>query len=273
MSHHSRLLHEYGGMPRKGTLDQHYEEMMMNKTMISTLLGLSMLVPVAQASEFDGMTGFEHAEKPFSIEEASGLGVGAIVGGLLAGPAGAFVGGAGGGLIARDGLQQDENKRLQAELESSRTELASLKLKHKQLATTYNKQLLKKVSIVESKAVSPHVTGLGMTVQFRHDSASLETHFVQQLKQVAHSFASVKGLHIHLSGHADRTGPDSYNDRLSQSRVESVAGVLSKAGWPATRIHMNSHGETKPLTHTDDHKGYGFDRRVMITFSAGGKGA
>lgn len=245
----------------------------MNKTMISTLLGLSILMPQAQASEFDGMTGFEQAEKQLSIQEASGLGIGAIVGGLLAGPAGAFVGGAGGGLIARDGLQQDENRRLESELESSHAELASLQIKHKQLAAIYNKQLLKKASIVESKTVSPLMTGLGMTLQFRHDSANLEAHFVQQLEQLARNFASVKGLHIHLSGHADRSGADSYNDRLSQSRVESVAGVLSKAGWPATRIHMDSYGETKPLTHTDDHKGYGFDRRVMITFSAGGKGA
>lgn len=249
----------------------------MKKKLLTSLLGLGMILPLTvQASpvdEFAGMEGFDQCEKPLSIEEARGLGIGAVVGGLLAGPAGVFVGGAGGGLLARDGLQHDEKQRLHAELQSTRTELASLRETHQQLAAVYKKSLLQKARIVESRSVSPLMTGMGMTVQFRHDSASLEEHFVQQLEQIARNFASVDGLQLHLSGHADRSGAETYNDRLSKSRVESVAGVLSKAGWPADRIHMDSHGERRPLSHSDDLKGYSFDRRVIITFSTGGKGA
>lgn len=253
----------------------------MKKKMLSTILGLSLVmplsIPVTHASEFDGMEGFDGKEKQISLEEVSGLGIGAILGGLIAGPAGAFVGGASGGLIARDGVQEDENEHLRAELKTAQTNLASLQSQHKKLAAAHNNAMLHKTSVVESGRGMPLeagiVTGLGVTVQFRHDSANLEDHFVKQLEQLAHTFSGVSELHIHLSGHADRTGADSYNDKLAQSRVESVAGVLSKAGWPAARIHLRSHGERSPLTRSEDVPGYSFDRRVMITFSAGGTGA
>jgi len=252
----------------------------MKKKILSTVVALSLTMPLAaqlHAGEFDGMEGFDKAERQLSVEEASGLGIGAIVGGLIAGPAGVFVGGAGGGLIARDGINQDENDKLRAELEVSQNKLASLQSQHKKLAAVHNKAMLHKTRAVDSSRGKPLeagiVSGLGVTVQFRHDSANLENHFVKQLEQLAHAFVGVSELHVHLSGHADRTGTDSYNDKLAQSRVQSVAGVLSKAGWPASRIHLRSHGERSPVTRSDDLPAYDFDRRVMITFSAGGAGA
>lgn len=241
----------------------------MKKKLLSTILGLSLIMPVAHASQFDDMDTINDTQPPLSTEEASGLGIGAIIGGLIAGPIGVFVGGAGGGLIGRDVVQDDENEKL-------RTELAGLQVQHEKLAAAHNPALFQKTSIVESARPGPLdasiVNGLGVTVQFRLGSANLEEHFVKQLEQLAHTFSGISALHVHLSGHADRTGPEGYNDKLAQSRAESVAGVLSKAGWPATRIHLRSLGERSPLTRSDDLSGYSFDRRVMITFSAGGEG-
>jgi sortase system peptidoglycan-associated protein len=243
---------------------------MMKKKLLSTILGLSLIMPVAHASQYDDADSIDDTQAPLSTEEASGLGIGAIIGGLVAGPIGVFVGGVGGGLIGRDVVQDDENKKL-------RTELASMQLENKQLASAHNNASFHKTSIVESARSSSLeqsiVNGLGVTVQFRLGSANLEEHFVKQLEQLSRTFSAIPELHIHLSGHADRTGPESLNDKLAQSRAESVAGVLSKAGWPAGRIHLRSLGEHSPLTRSDDLPGYSFDRRVMITFSAGGEGA
>lgn len=248
----------------------------MKKTMLSTILGLSLLAPVTHANEFAGMEGFENDEA-VSIQELKGLGIGAIVGGLIAGPGGAFLGGASGGLIAHADTSTDETASLREELQTVHSELASLKQKHKKLVAVHGKTLLQKTRIVDnhsgSSIKSTIASKLGMTVQFRHDSAVLEEHFVKQLEQLARSFSGAADLHIHLSGHTDRTGGDNYNEKLSRSRVESVAGVLSKAGWPASKLHLRAYGEQEPLTVDSDIKGYGFDRRVMITFSTGGTGA
>lgn len=52
---------------------------------------------------------------------------------------------------------------------------------------------------------------------------------------------------ILVTGHADRLGPEPYNEKLSQMRAESVRKYLIEKGKPANRIVIQAKGEKFPL--------------------------
>jgi len=58
---------------------------------------------------------------------------------------------------------------------------------------------------------------------------------------------------IELSAHTDSKGTDTYNDRLSQARAESVMKYLMSKGIDASRLEAKGYGETAPLaSNTND---------------------
>lgn len=68
-----------------------------------------------------------------------------------------------------------------------------------------------------------------------------------------------------VEGHADKSGPNDYNDRLSQRRAEAVRQALVQRGWPADRIELRAMGEEDPLVATEDGVREPANRRVRIT--------
>jgi OOP family OmpA-OmpF porin len=68
-----------------------------------------------------------------------------------------------------------------------------------------------------------------------------------------------------VEGHADTSGPDAYNQRLSQRRAEAVRRALIQRGWPADRIETRAMGESDPLVATRDGVREPANRRVRIT--------
>lgn len=52
---------------------------------------------------------------------------------------------------------------------------------------------------------------------------------------------------IQVTGHADRLGPEPYNEKLSLQRAEAVKKYLTEKGKPARRIHILAKGETMPV--------------------------
>ncbi len=209
----------------------------------------------------------------FSLQEAGGLGLGAVFGGLLGGPIGAIAGGTAGSMSVTAAENKQALSRLQDELKSAQNDLARLK--------NDNQSLVKKVHL-QKVALNQQVPktydflslnkGISMSVQFRHDSHLLEPMFIKQITDMAKSFSGVEKLHIHLSGHADRQGGDAYNQMLSEQRVKSVAKVLCQAGWPRSRMHITAHGERHPLSKSGDKQGYVFDRRVGVLLTTAGAG-
>ncbi|NIR58993.1 MAG: OmpA family protein [Gammaproteobacteria bacterium] len=114
--------------------------------------------------------------------------------------------------------------------------------------------------------------GLSFLVQFRHDSHRVAPHFAEQLRGLARVLEPVSGLHVQVDGFADQRGGTPYNEALSFHRARAVADVMREAGWSAERIHVRAHGEGRPLVPEGDYAGYPFDRRALITFTAGGTG-
>ena len=69
-----------------------------------------------------------------------------------------------------------------------------------------------------------------------------------------------------VSGHADRSGSEEYNLRLSLRRAEAVRNVILAQGVPSTLIHVEAHGEKRLLVETDDGKREPQNRFVLVNW-------
>lgn len=57
---------------------------------------------------------------------------------------------------------------------------------------------------------------------------------------------------INATGHTDRLGSESYNQRLSERRVLTVRTYLISKGVASSRIHTEGRGESQPVTKAGD---------------------
>lgn len=71
---------------------------------------------------------------------------------------------------------------------------------------------------------------------------------------------------IHATGHADRSGPDSYNMGLSKRRAQSVLAELVRQGISESQVEVFAKGEREPLVATADGVREPQNRRVEIVF-------
>ncbi|WP_202922097.1 outer membrane beta-barrel protein [Veillonella sp. R32] len=82
-------------------------------------------------------------------------------------------------------------------------------------------------------------------------------HFVQVAKaNPTHTFK--------LVGNTDARGTDSYNNALSQRRVDNVAAYAQSQGVPASQLVLNYKGENNPVSTNDTDQGRADNRRVDI---------
>jgi outer membrane protein OmpA-like peptidoglycan-associated protein len=69
-------------------------------------------------------------------------------------------------------------------------------------------------------------------------------------------------VHIEIQGHTDERGPDWFNDRLSQTRADSVMAFLVAHGTTAERLTAKGFGKSKPLVEKRTEYAYYMNRRV-----------
>jgi len=69
-----------------------------------------------------------------------------------------------------------------------------------------------------------------------------------------------------LSGHADDTGSDLYNDRLSAKRAEMVKSYLIKGGLKKSDFELHHYGKKRPAVPTVHGVKERLNRRVEIEF-------
>ena len=68
-----------------------------------------------------------------------------------------------------------------------------------------------------------------------------------------------------IAGYTDNTGPEDYNEGLSQRRTEMVAGYLvEKYGVGPDRLVLQWYGSDNPLVANDTRDGRAQNRRVEV---------
>lgn len=103
-------------------------------------------------------------------------------------------------------------------------------------------------------------------VLFDTGRATLKPGAREKLSRLAGILVAYPGtLSLEIEGHTDSVGSDELNNRLSQSRAESVRDYLASAGVKPERVKaVRGFGKTKPVTTNDTAAGRQMNRRVEV---------
>jgi outer membrane protein OmpA-like peptidoglycan-associated protein len=69
---------------------------------------------------------------------------------------------------------------------------------------------------------------------------------------------------IEVQGHADVSGPEDFNQRLSQGRADAVRRWLIKRGIPAKKLTAKGYGSKAPVASNESAEGRQVNRRVQF---------
>ncbi|GEM_PF-642521 len=101
-------------------------------------------------------------------------------------------------------------------------------------------------------------------VHFATDSAELSDESRSILDRVALSLADWPEVKIEVGGHTDSDGSESYNQRLSARRAESVREYLISKGISGERVTARGYGESRPIEKDESKGAKAKNRRVEI---------
>jgi outer membrane protein OmpA-like peptidoglycan-associated protein len=103
-------------------------------------------------------------------------------------------------------------------------------------------------------------------VFFDWDKSDITAQAQAVIQQAVENHKKGAYTRIVLTGHADRSGPDAYNMRLSQRRADAVKEAMRALGVNSANISTVARGESEPLVQTADGVREPQNRRVEIIF-------
>lgn len=101
------------------------------------------------------------------------------------------------------------------------------------------------------------------TVHFETGSAEITPEASAKLDRAAEA-ARLRKQGAVVEGHADSTGSDDLNDRLSRERAEAVVDAMEQRGVPERRMEAKAYGEDRPVEPNDTAEGRRANRRVKV---------
>jgi outer membrane protein OmpA-like peptidoglycan-associated protein len=177
---------------------------------------------------------------------AIGAAAGALLGYAVDDGAGGVIAGAAVGALAGGGVGHYMDKQ-QQEMEAA---LADEQARHELEIQQLENETLK--------------IDIANEVSFDFDSAALKPAFTPTLDKVAGVLQRYPKTIIHVVGHTDSVGSESYNQRLSERRAQSVKDYFTSQGIPADRLYAMGRGESQPRATNDTEAGRQLNRRVEI---------
>lgn len=105
---------------------------------------------------------------------------------------------------------------------------------------------------------------LSSEASFDFDQSSLKPAFYPALNKLSTLLEKYDRTLLHVIGHTDSTGSDTYNLGLSNERARSVALYLESRGVAMQRISTEGRGETEPRFDNDTAEHRALNRRVEI---------
>ena len=215
---------------------------------------------------------FSAVEAAASKQESIGVGTGAIVGVAAGGPVGLIIGAAIGAKIGDTMHQKNEQiDSLSTSLEQSQTRASRLELDVNELDANIdvlNAELVRMQRIARPEVVNLLQAGIAMDLLFRTDEHTLADTTGIRLNELATTLATMPDIQVQLDGFADERGDETYNQSLSEKRVNFVREQLIGAGIDESRITVAAHGESPAQDANPD--SFALERRVSLTLSLDG---
>ncbi|MCG9746310.1 sortase-associated OmpA-like protein PdsO [Shewanella sp. Isolate8] len=244
----------------------------MKKQIIAALISVSLFgssmafaAPATQATQTTNSSSTDE-------EALIGVGSGIVLGAVVAGPVGAIIGAFTGGMIGKTVANDSEIKQQQAALAEKESRLMALKQQNEALLTVQQEYQEAKVELAQLRqhqGTRLEELALGLNVQFKTGSSTVEPHFKGQLDEVADAMAISPQLKLDLTGYADRRGDSSYNQALSEQRVAEVRSYLVSKGVDEARLDAKAYGASAPVKDEQSFENDFFDRRVTIKLLPG----
>ncbi|PKP22512.1 MAG: hypothetical protein CVU05_03680 [Bacteroidetes bacterium HGW-Bacteroidetes-21] len=97
---------------------------------------------------------------------------------------------------------------------------------------------------------------------FEFGKATLLPESYPELDRTAEFLKNNPSVQIEVSGHTDNVGSEGFNQKLSQSRAQSVADYLVTKGVNTNRMSVMGYGMARPVAFNTDEEGRAMNRRV-----------
>lgn len=115
---------------------------------------------------------------------------------------------------------------------------------------------------IQVSTVTENVTLVLNNIFFDFDQATLKPESFPELNRIAGLMKEKSTMEIEITGHADATGPEAYNLKLSEKRARAVVNYLAKQGVGEARLSVAFLGESKPIAPNTTADGRRKNRRV-----------
>jgi len=102
-------------------------------------------------------------------------------------------------------------------------------------------------------------------ITFATNGSDLNSRFYNVLDSVALVLNEFNKTTVAVSGYTDSTGSNSYNQKLSEVRANSVASYLINKKVNQARFEIIGFGENNPVADNKTEQGRSLNRRVEIT--------
>jgi outer membrane protein OmpA-like peptidoglycan-associated protein len=106
-------------------------------------------------------------------------------------------------------------------------------------------------------------------VFFDWDQSEITAEAANVLNSAVSAYSNCGTARVMLAGHADRSGPQTYNVELSERRNAAVQDYLTGRGIPGARISSEAFGESQPRVATADGVRELQNRRVEVMYGPG----
>lgn len=227
------------------------------KKICQFLLLASVIQPAVADDLQSGMTAARH--------ETAGFGIGALLGGLIAGPPGVAIGAVSGALYGhRSGKKEDKLTALEQQLEDRQIDLAQLRTEFDRAQAEHAGNLRKVAAENKRATLDKLAGGISFPVYFRTNEAHIDSTLAPHFQDLVNLIRDIPEIKVLVEAHADERGLPSYNLQLSRVRAKAVQTELIKAGLSGNRIIQHAYGETRARAGNGGIENYIFDRRADV---------
>ena len=104
----------------------------------------------------------------------------------------------------------------------------------------------------------------GGRVFFDTNKSEIKTDAIPLLAEAINIMKENPEMRVEIQGHTDSTGPDAYNQGLSERRANSIKEYLVSKGIDSGQLEVRGYGESDPIASNETLEGRQKNRRVRF---------